>query len=449
MASFSYGLEDNRLLAFSVCLSSMSLPNPTSLRDVALAKRRKLTDKITLYGTFFALLHFTLDFSQGLYESATFDGIIATVVFTCFALNRLGYHLTAKVVVFLSLNLLLAIYASLVPKEIGVFLFYFPLMAISGAVFGPEEKKSRFVFILLPFLVLVFLFVTDFRLLEAYAFAQPEGGTDLFFMINVFSSGFLMTLGINYMITFNEAAELELQKLAEQVDAKNKDLERTNAELDRFLYSTSHDLRSPLSSIKGLINVAKYDTSDSKMLSYFGKMIERIEKLEDFIKDIIDYSKNTRTDLRMEKVRLEALVNEVNENLKYVEGAQDIHFSYKQDFDHPVTVDKTRLLIVLHNLLANAIKYHDFTKQDRWIRVTVSSQSHLVTVTVADNGQGIGEEHRERIFDMFYRGTVQSGGSGLGLFIVKQAVEKLNGSIKVESALGKGSSFAVSFPVSE
>lgn len=425
----------------------MSLKNPTSLRDVALAKRRKLTDKITLYGTFFALVHFVLDFSQGLYESATFDGIIATLVFTCFALNRLGSHLAAKVILFLSLNVLLAIYASVVPKEVGVFLFYFPLMAVSGVVFGPEEKKTRFAFILLPFLVLIFLFITDFRLLERYAFAQPED-TGVFFMINVFSSGFLLTLGINFMITFNESAELELQKLAEQVDAKNKDLERTNAELDRFLYSTSHDLRSPLSSIKGLINVAKYDTSDSKMLSYFGKMIERIERLEDFIKDIIDYSKNTRTDLRLEKVNLETLVNEVNENLKYVEGAQDIRFSYKQNFDHPVTVDKTRLLIILHNLLANAIKYHDFTKHDRWITVTASNHSHLVTVTVADNGQGIGDEHRERIFDMFYRGTVQSGGSGLGLFIVKQAVEKLNGTIRVESEPGKGSSFAVSFPVS-
>jgi hypothetical protein len=155
------------------------------LRDVAYDKRRKLTDKLTLYGTCFALLHFTLDFSQSLYESATFDGVIALTIFTFFIVNRLGFHQTAKVGVLLILNLLLGAYASLVPRGVGVFLFYFPLMAISGALFGPYEKVNRFSFILLPFLMLVFLFATDFKLLEQYAFEQPEGES-LFFVINVF-----------------------------------------------------------------------------------------------------------------------------------------------------------------------------------------------------------------------------------------------------------------------
>jgi signal transduction histidine kinase len=257
-----------------------------------------------------------------------------------------------------------------------------------------------------------------------------------------------MILGINFMIMLNESAEVDLQKLAEEINLKNKDLEKTNAELDRFLYSTSHDLRSPLASIRGLINVARYDTSDEKMLSYFEKMTERIDRLEHFIKDIIDYSKNTRTDLRLEKVDIRMLVNEVNENLKYVEGAREIRFTYEQNVEHTVLVDRTRLLIILHNLLANAIKYHDFTKPDRWIKVTANNDRDRIELIIADNGQGIAEEHQEKIFEMFYRGTVKSGGSGLGLFIVKQAVEKINGTIKVQSSPGQGTSFVVSFPAS-
>ena len=193
--------------------------------------------------------------------------------------------------------------------------------------------------------------------------------------------------------------------------------------------------------------MARYDTHDKKIHGYFNMMTDRVERLENFIKDIIDYSKNARTELRHEKVDFNALISEVTDNLKYFEGASSIEFKNEVSIDQPVLADKTRLSVVLNNLIANAIKYHDMRKEQRWIDVKVSDSMGEIKLVVSDNGTGIHKEHQQRIFEMFYRGTLQSTGSGLGLYIVKQAVEKMKGTITVQSEAGHGASFFITVPV--
>lgn len=410
-------------------------------------RRSILMGQISLYGTAFTLLHFFIDFAQGMYQSAIFDLVISLSIFICYILNRLQHHRIAKFSGLVVLNAVLLIYASVVPKEVGVYLFYFPLMVVSFALFGEDEKHFRYPLIFLPFTLLITLFVTDFNVLGNFKFDSPPG-TKLFFLINIISSGFIMILSVSFMQQLNEAAERDLQRLAEEVNLKNRELERTNKELDRFLYSTSHDLQSPLASIKGLINVARYDTKDTGTLAYFDKMVDRVHSLENLIKDIIDYSKNDRTHVASEPTDFNCLVDEVTENLKYFKGAESIHFKKEIQLHGPVEIDKARMNVVLSNLMANAIKYHDFNKSNQWIRVEVSKSNRSLKIRVSDNGTGIAQEHQTRIFDMFYRGTINSTGSGLGLYIVKQAVEKMNGEISVYSKPGEGSSFLVSLPLS-
>lgn len=410
-------------------------------------KRWILTGQVTLYCTAFALLHCLIDFLQGMYPSSALDGGIALIIFICYWLNRKRYSKTAKVTLLLMLNVSLTLYASVAPKEVGIYLFFFPLISISSALFSNEEKQWRYLFMMLPFLMLVTLIVNDFDLLDGFKF-EEEGNVSMFFLINVTSSGIIMILCINFILRLNEASEHELQKLAEEVNAKNNALEKTNTELDRFLYSTSHDLQSPLASIKGLINVARYDTEDKKTFVYFDKMTERVNSLEGFIKDIIDYSKNARTELREEPIDFTQLVSDVTENLKYLEGAKDIQFRRNINVDHIVIADKGRISVILSNLVANAIKYHDHKKPERWIDISVSNSNNSLKLKVTDNGSGIGAEHQSRIFEMFYRGTLQSTGSGLGLYIVKQAVERMQGQITVDSTQHEGSAFLVSLPIS-
>ncbi len=412
----------------------------------AVEKRAVLTGKIALFGTLFAFLHFSLDFAQGVYEAALFDLFLAVAIFCCYLLYRFQFYQLSKIIGLAVINLSMVIYACVVPKEIGVYLFFFPLMTISASLFGPEEKIARYVLIILPFSLLTFLFVTDFNFLQQFAFDTPPG-TKVFFIINIVSSGVIMIMCIDFMLKLNESSEKELYRLAEEVNAKNQDLQKTNLELDRFLYSTSHDLRSPLSSIKGLINVARYDTTDAKIHNYFTMMTDRVNRLEFFIKDIIDYSKNTRTSVTCEEINFKSQIEEVIEQLRYIEGAQEICISENIAVPTPVLLDKARLDVILTNLIANAIKYHDFSKPEKSIKVSVRSSEGAVEICVEDNGIGVGEDNKQKIFDMFYRGTIRSSGSGLGLFIVKQTVEKMGGTISLQSSLGRGSKFTVALPV--
>ena len=131
-----------------------------------------------------------------------------------------------------------------------------------------------------------------------------------FFFVNLISSMVILVVSINFILSVNEESEKRLHLLADEIRTKNSNLEKTNAELDRFFYSTSHDLRSPLLSIKGLVNIARNETGDAKMQQYLEMMANRVDRLDFFIKDIIDYSKNARTEIVCEDVDLSTMMEE-------------------------------------------------------------------------------------------------------------------------------------------
>lgn len=409
-----------------------------------LVKRSLLIERLCLFSILLALVHVVLNASRGMYGPVFLDVLFAFLLFIGYVINRFGHHRAAKIFVLLTLNMLFAITISMLPKDSGLYLYYFPLIVASSVVFDGADRLLRYVFVLLPIAAFTVLALNDFDLIPGYQFHRPPD--DTFFMLNAFSAAAITVVCVNFMQQLNAASEHELQQLAEEVYRKNVNLEKTNAELDRFLYSTSHDLRSPLSSIKGLVNIARMETRDQNLLKYLTMMVDRVERLDSFIKDIIDYSKNARTEVRNEPVDFTSLVDEVAENLKYSEGAESITFRSEICLDRPVNADRGRLSVVLNNLMANAIKYHDPQKDSRWIGVSVSNSQGTIKVKVSDNGMGIAPEHQAKIFDMFYRGTEMSKGSGLGLYIVKEAVAKMKGTISVQSVPGEGSEFLITLP---
>ena len=218
-------------------------------------------------------------------------------------------------------------------------------------------------------------------------------------------------------------------------------LESTNADLDRFLYSTSHDLRAPIASVLGLTHVAKLESNHDQLLHYFDMIEERVKKLDEVISDILAYSKNSKSAVSKDKVDFNLLLEEVVSDLKFNKGASNIRLIYEKNPENYTICDAAQLKIILNNLLANAVKYHDLNKTDPFIEVVFQKVNNQVSITVTDNGNGIAEEHQEKIFDMFYRASTDSDGSGLGLFIVKEATKKIGGEIELSSALGNGSSF--------
>ena len=410
-------------------------------------KRNVLVGKVCLFCAILGMLHVVLDASQGLYESVAVDFLFTVIIGFAYLLNRWRYHRISKVFVLLALNLLFIFFASVLPPDVGVYLYYFPLLVASSALFDSIERSFRYFFIALPLSLLGLLIWFDFDLFPGIQFESPMN-VDAYFVVNAFSSAAITVICVNFMQRLNASSEKELKELAEEVKGKNIHLEKTNAELDRFLYSTSHDLRSPLLSIKGLVNIARMETTDEEMQRYFTLMIDRVDKLDFFIKDIIDYSKNARTEIRHEPVDFESLVSEVTENLRYIEGAGSIHFQTNVSLRNAVKADKNRLSVILNNLMANAIKYHDPQKEKQWIDVQVTNSNGTLKVKVSDNGSGIDPEHHGKIFDMFYRGTFQSKGSGLGLYIVRETVSKMKGTIHLDSKPGIGTTFLITLPAS-
>jgi signal transduction histidine kinase len=231
-----------------------------------------------------------------------------------------------------------------------------------------------------------------------------------------------------------------------QLVHSNKLLVKTNAELDRFVYSTSHDLRAPLVSILGLIDIANRNVDKDDIRQYLGMMKGRIISLDKFIRDITDYSRNNRIEVIKEKIGLADLAYEVWETLRHSPDAEEINFQIEIPNDAEIESDKNRLRIVLTNLIANSIRYHDHRKETKYIRLRYQINGRAFYIKVEDNGQGIHPDYQEKVFDMFYRASEKSNGTGLGLYIVKETMDKLAGSIHLDSAPGVGTTFVVKIP---
>lgn len=261
------------------------------------------------------------------------------------------------------------------------------------------------------------------------------------FVVPIFTS----CVVLYYMVRLNYKSEDALNKKQEEITQQNQALTKANAELDRFVYSASHDLRAPLTSMLGLIHIAS-KTTDPVEIEQCLKMLEsRVRRLDEFIHEIIDISRNARIEIAKQPVSLKPLVHEVLENLRYAKPAS-LRIDVDVPFEMIFPTDPSRLKIILSNLIGNAIKYHDPRKGDPFVRIHMSATDSELNIVIEDNGIGILQEHHAKLFSMFYRASDQAEGSGLGLYISKEAVEKLSGTIRFKSVPDLGSTFTVTIP---
>ncbi|WP_137090230.1 7TM diverse intracellular signaling domain-containing protein [Mangrovivirga cuniculi] len=231
------------------------------------------------------------------------------------------------------------------------------------------------------------------------------------------------------------------------LEKTNNELSRVNSELDKFVYGASHDLKAPLGSLKGLIYLLKHETDQSAIDEYFSRMEGSIDRMESFIKDLVNYSRNSRAELVIEEVEPEKIVNEIIENLRYNEDYKNVTLDTRFNLnDGTIYSDINRIKVILSNIIGNALKYHDPEKVNPHVKICVSMIDNKLKVVVEDNGLGIDEEHKNKIFDMFYRAHDSSEGTGLGLFIVKETVEKLDGELSLNTKAGEGSKFTILLP---
>ncbi|MDP5061606.1 MAG: PAS domain-containing sensor histidine kinase, partial [Maribacter sp.] len=224
------------------------------------------------------------------------------------------------------------------------------------------------------------------------------------------------------------------------------ELQKTNSELDSFVYSASHELRAPLSSVLGLINLIQLEDIDPKLFQHLNMMERSIERLDDFIKDIIEYSRNKHLKVELETINFTTLIEHCLESFWYLENTDKINIEVHISDSNSFVSDSKRISVLLNNFISNAIKYHDLDKESPSIWINVKTNNKEATIVIKDNGVGMAEDQLERIFEMFYRVSSKVMGSGIGLFIVKEVITKLKGTIEATSNIGEGSTFTIRIP---
>lgn len=296
----------------------------------------------------------------------------------------------------------------------------------------------------------VIIFMLSY-LLPLFDFASSllitQGSTQFISVHLGMSTMMFVSLLVGRVVTDLSTAEQNLKTEKARVEKINDNLQQANQELDHFVYSVSHDLSAPLKSIKGLVTVSRMDPTNGSL--YLEKIEKSVERLENFIDEVLEYSRTSRKNLVYESIQIKELVDQINAKFEFLENYANIHFSY--DLQVPViTSDRFLLRVALGNLLSNAIKYQKkFSDQEPQIILKSYQDASSLILEVIDNGEGIRDEFKTKLFNMFYRGTASSTGSGLGLYIAKEAVQKLGGTISVESVYGEGSTFRIKLPAGQ
>ncbi len=227
---------------------------------------------------------------------------------------------------------------------------------------------------------------------------------------------------------------------------KNEELRKAYAELDKFAYSVSHDIRGPLSGILGAINAAReiHDISEMKEMLFL--MEKSLKKLDNYILSMHDYYSLQRGELRITEVDFNEVADELRDIFKIMAGTGNVDFNIAVDQREPFRSDVGPLKLVLNNLLSNAFKYQDKSSENKKVELTILVYKGMAQIEVKDTGIGILGSHISEIFTLFYRASSQQAGSGFGLYNVKSALLKLNGNIEVNSTLNKGTTFKVTIP---
>lgn len=248
------------------------------------------------------------------------------------------------------------------------------------------------------------------------------------------------------------AAILLTQNITESKSQANKlklalvELEAKNFELDSFVYRTSHDLRSPLASVLGLVEIMLKENDINDLHDCAKRIRSSVEKLDTTVGSILEYSRNGNISIEEREIVIENIWTQCLDTHRNMPNASNIEFRYEAEDKSLIKTDPFRLSIIFNNLISNAIKYYDPGKKS-FVKLSAKRHKKFLVLTLEDNGMGIPEDLQPNVFDMFYRASLLSQGAGLGLYIVKKAVNKLGGEINLVSKLGVGTTFTIRIPL--
>jgi signal transduction histidine kinase len=422
-----------------------------------LASRRSILDsddvradlnraKITLYsnGVSFLVMsvYFISDIALGVWFNVALD-VVVTFLFVLglYAFSK-GHVTFTKLTIILVTNLALVLSASRDGRYSGLQFLMFPLLSCIFLFFSSKQYIYIVFSILVSILSILFLELTSYSLL-ASGLPDPEYLLANYFVC--FGAGiFILLVYLFMLMRINKEAQRKLMEYGHRMRQKNAHLKKLHVELDGFVYKTTHDLRAPLNSLLGIIELCKIE-SDIHTIRNFVQLQEvSVRKLDAYIMDILNLARNSNSEVKREEVDMAEVVQDVFQQLGYMDTSVHRDVQVKQ-FSKLVT-DRNRIMIILNNLLSNAFRYRDQHKSYQFVSLQVEVKEDMLVLIVKDNGLGIPTEFKERVFEMFFRINEKLAGSGLGLYIVKETVSKLGGSLELQSEQGHGTEFYVEIP---
>jgi signal transduction histidine kinase len=348
-------------------------------------------------------------------------------------------------------------------RILGVFVFKFypiilmwvdiaaPIIVFIFALFSQNEKNKTATLFSISFFVISIGYLINILWHANFIDCTADVFYSLYYTIII--QTLLLAIANTYRLNKLKIDILKKKMLEEKVIQnmlmiKNQEeliKEKTN-DLDMLLYRASHDIKGPLKSIDGLCYLGLQDTTDKNI--YFDKVHLVSKRLQNILDSLLQIAEHKRSRINMELINIYDLIQEcIQENLAAYPDIKRISFDLRIPKDATIQSERFTLLSVIQNIIENAIKYMDKSKSNNTVTITFSETADQHKLVIEDNGIGINEKYLEDIFQMFYRANnVNPGGVGLGLYIVKQHIDRLNGQIEIASKEHVFTRFTIYFP---
>ena len=395
---------------------------------------------VLLYGVFFTVLNYF----NGFPFAALLTSITIPLSILAYVFYKAGYIFLSKIWNTIQQVLVVTLICLTSAQEGGTVAFYIPIITGILITFQGTEKKVGFILAGITIVIGITTITTDYRLANFETTPENLRNEQL---LNFIGVSIAVLLEVVFILQLSDSFQDKLMVNSRQLIAKNKELTKANGELDNFVYRVSHDLRSPLLSVKGLLSLVFGNPSlDKKSEDYLRRAEVSINRLDDTIREILEYSRNSRLSQKLEVFDLRRMIELIFDDLRYLAGT-GFDFRLNMEIPNEVYSDGYRVNTVMRNLISNAVKYRRRNISDPFVEVTVRQTARTITITTKDNGEGIPANYLPRVFDMFFRGSHSEVGTGLGLYICKEVVEKMNGSIHIDSVHGEGTSISIELPL--
>ena len=267
--------------------------------------------------------------------------------------------------------------------------------------------------------------------------------------MNCNKTGDLLFIEWNKSVLLNKDGSVDsIMVIANDVTSREKafvDLKSSHRELDNFIYKASHDLRGPLARIQGVVNLGLMEAKEAISKDYFNMLRITANQLNNILSRLLMIYDINHHDIKIEPVALKEVVERLLDDLKSENNHIDIKVKFKINDKLSWKTDEVLLSIIVKNMFDNAL----FFRNKKEVSVEFEADKiydDRLYINIKDNGLGIPESVRDRVFDMFFHGAAKSGGTGLGLYMSKKAIERLGGSIQLLDGSEKNTVFRIILP---